>query len=116
MASMREPATGWVIEVSARWSSAFLRYSQNSADPGEGLAGGHRVVGVGEPLGECARVVRGHVDVALSGGDVADHLAGAYLGTFGQVLGRREVTRRRGDHDAELQRRLQARRGTVAGD
>src|ERR1041385_1713110 len=103
MARIREPTT--VMDL------PFLLYgrtahSQDAADAGEGLSGGPPGVRVGQPFGERARLVGGHVHRALPGTDVTDHLPGVYLGAFGQVGGG-DGAGGVGDDDAELRRRLE---------
>src|SRR5262249_48886323 len=90
--------------------------SQHTADAGEGLSGSHRVVRVGDPFGEGARLVRGHLYRALAGAAVTDQLAGPRLGTFGQLFGGGEVAGGVRDDDAELRGRLEAGCGAVARD
>ena len=59
--------------------------------------------------------MRGHLGDALPGTDVADHLSGAYLGAFGEVVRGGEGARDRRDDNPELGRRLVAGSGAVAG-
>src|SRR5437764_15437665 len=82
--------------------------SHLTADPGQRLPGGDRVVVVDEPFGEYARLVRGHLDRSLPGADLPDRLAGPDLGALDELGERRERTGGGGDHDPELRGRLAA--------
>ncbi len=74
---------------------------------------GWRIVVVSEPFGEHARIVRGHVDLALPGRDVPDDLTGTDVEALAQARVGDEVAGCAGDNHPELRCGLRAGRPAV---